>query len=142
MTLAPEDFALLRLAAQTGLQRFGEVWHAGRSEFPHAHVRRLWRAGYLAGSALVARATVTDQALRAIQGSKAPSVGTEIVARGQRRTLRGRVVASEPNRATLTPLDNPSSGSAPVVYEVRRPHAGAPWKGREAVATPPAASPR
>lgn len=135
MTLTDEDRALLRLAAQTGLQRFGRKWRGGRSDFPHSQVRRLRKSGYLVIEG--DRARVTAQARRALREDKAPPVGVEIIARGRRATLRGRVIASGPNTATLLPLD---SGKAeryvgqevvhyPGVYEVSRPHPGAPWKG-------------
>lgn len=138
MTLTDDDRALLRLAAQTGLQRFGCSWTAGRSGCSHSQVRRLRKSGYLevAGE----RAHATEQARRALREDKAAPIGTEIIARGHKATLRGRVVASGPNTATLLPLDGGKAERVvgqevvryPSVYEVRRPHAGAPWKGRAA----------
>jgi hypothetical protein len=83
------------------------------------------------------RARVTEQSRRALREDKAPSIGVEIIARGRRTILRGRVIASGPNTATLLPLDGGKAERYvgqevryyPGVYEVSRPHPGAPWKG-------------
>jgi hypothetical protein len=87
--------------------------------------------------------TLTDDD-RALREDKAPPIGVEIIARpiGGGAFLRGRVIASGPNTATLLPLDGGKAERVagqevvcyPGVYEVSRPHPGAPWKAATSVA--------
>lgn len=124
MILTPEERAFLVATNLSGAERVARQWHAGDGVLARSAVGRLRRAGYLYGAPGGKHMSLSEQGRRAIAAGKAPPIGVEIQARARKRILRGRVIASGPNEATLLPLDG-----ATAVYEVYRPHAGAPWKG-------------
>ena len=133
MTLTPTERAFLHAACVDGAERRGRTWRAGALTIERSEIGRLIRAGLLLGKRGGHRLTVSRAGRRAVTEGKAPPIGTEVIARGHKASLRGRVIASGPNEATLLPLDGGTwNETAPAVYEVRRPHAGAPWKGRAA----------
>lgn len=137
MILTPEERAFLVATNLSGAERVARQWHAGDVALARSAVGRLRRARYLYGAPGGKHMSLSEQGRRAIAAGKAPPLGVEIQARGRKRILRGRVIASGPNKATLLPLDGGKDDLivrsecrfVPAVYEVRRPHAGAPWKG-------------
>lgn len=58
-----------------------------------------------------------------------PTVGHEITYRMHGGSFRGRVISSTETTALVVP--NVQSKSIPtIIHELKRPHTGAPWKGR------------
>ena len=135
MNLTANDLAILH-AAQTGaVRRTGRTWHVGSLTADRAQIGRLIRGGFLTGKRTGSEARITAQGRRAILPMQTPPLGAEIVFRvdGWERTKRyrhGRIVAVDAHRVVVIPRELIVERGVPQAVEVRRPHPGAPWKGR------------